>query len=210
MSGNIDADELKRMLNKNNRKSDLLDRMEYRKPPGKATVRREVKTPDGEIIYIEDRQITVNPYSAQQEHIIVQISHKCECCGMPVTGEMLALDLIRPCTSCQKKTCPRCRINTNLHEFLKPEVRGQTVCNECWNRFAHELIVHCPNCKQPVKNHYDIKTCNNCEDKICPACGISLPSGGLICSRCFREREASLEAAEYADSIFGNALGRVS
>jgi len=96
MSEGINMDDLKRMLNEKKRMGDTLERMEYRTPPGKSTVRREVKTPDGETIYIEDRQITVNPYSAQQEHTIVQISQRCESCAMPITGEMLALDLIKP------------------------------------------------------------------------------------------------------------------
>ena len=207
MSEGIDIEDLKKMLNKKRETDDRLERMEYQKPPGKSTVRREVKTLDGETIYVEDRQITVNPYSAQQEHVIIQISHRCESCSMPITGEMLALDLIKPCTVCRKKTCPRCRINTNLHEYLKPEVRGQSICSECWNRFAHELILGCPNCKQPVKDNYDVKCCGECGLKVCPACGVSLPGGALICRTCFGEREARIQASEAADAIFEDVLG---
>ena len=208
MSGSVDIDDLKRMLDKKKRTDDALDRMNYQKPPGKSTVRREVKTPDGETIYIEDRQITVNPYTAQQEHVIIQISHKCESCGMPITGEMLSLDLIRPCMCCHKKTCPRCRVNTNLHEYIKPEVRGQALCQTCWGRHIQTLVVTCPNCKQPVKEYYDVKQCGQCGYKVCPACGVSLPSGALVCGSCFAERQARLEAVESANAIFGDALGR--
>ena len=202
----MDIDDVKRMLSKR-KDGDPTERMEYRTPPGKSTIRREVKTRDGETIYVENREITVNPYTAQQEHVIIEISQRCESCGMPITGEMLALDLIRPCISCQKKTCPRCRVNTNVHEYLRPEVRGQPICEPCWNRFTQQLIVLCPNCRQPVKDYYDIKRCR-CNVKVCPACGVSVPGGGLLCRRCHAAREDGREAAEVADTIFREVLGR--
>jgi len=209
MSG-IDINELKRQLaeKKTDSHDDPFTKMEHEPAPGKARTRREIRTADGETIYVEEREITVNPYSAQQEHTIVQISHRCESCQLPITGEMFSLDLIKPCVSCQKKTCPRCRINTNLHEYLKPEIRGQALCQSCWDRHAHTLVVTCPNCKQPVKDYYDVKRCSHCDLKVCPACGVPLPGGALICGSCFTEREAHLEAREVANAIFSDALGR--
>lgn len=207
---NIDINELKRLLaEKKSGSDDPFAKMEHKPAPGKSKTRREIRTPDGETVYVEDREVTVNPYSAQQEHTIIQISHRCESCQMPITGEMLSLDLIKPCVSCQKRTCPRCRVNTNLHEYLKPEIRGQALCQTCWDRYAHTLVVTCPNCKQPVKDYYDVKHCGHCGSNVCPACGVPLPGGALICSSCFAERDARLHADESANAIFGDALGRI-
>ena len=202
----VDENELKRMLSERSRKDDPFFRMEHKPKPGKSKVRREIQTPDGETIYVEEREITTNPYSAQQEHTIIQISHRCESCKMPITGEMLALDEIKPCINCHRQTCPRCRVNTNLHEYIRPEIRGQPLCQICWDRHVQSLIVTCPSCKQPVKDSYDIKQCAYCGRKVCPACGVSILGGALLCASCHADREDRREGYEAIDTIFREAL----
>lgn len=161
--------------------------MPYKKKLGVSKVRTIVKTRSGETVYSEEKEVKVDPYTAQNEETITYVSEVCESCGQAITGEMLAQDLIRPCSVCGRKTCQRCRINTSATEYLKPQVRGQTVCQDCWSSpaIAKELQIRCPSCDSPVKDHYDMKTCAGwCEQKICPSCGILTRQGGLVCRRC--------------------------
>ncbi len=205
----IDDKDLRRIINEKNpdEHPSPFDRMEYREPPGQARSRREIQTPDGRRIYAEDRIVTVNPYDASQEQRIIQITEQCEGCGLPVTAEMLALDLIKPCAGCGRKTCPRCRMNTNLHEYLKIEIRGQTLCDTCWHRLSKQFIITCPNCHQPAKDYYDLKLCGGCGTKICPACGVPSEYREIICIDCHQAILDRQEAQRRADELFREALG---
>jgi len=170
--------------------------MPYKKKLGVSKVRTIVKTPSGETVYTEEKEVKIDPYTAQSEAITTYVSDACESCGQAITGEMLALDLIRPCFVCGKKTCQRCRANTNLTEYLKPQVRGQPVCSSCWTSPAilRELIIRCPSCDQQVKDSNDIRTCGGwCREKICPSCGIQTAAGGLVCNACYPKYAALKE-----------------
>jgi hypothetical protein len=115
----------------------------------------------GETAYEIEKRVSANPYSAEQKEEITHVTPRCESCGEPITTDMFARGDVKPCLVCGKKTCPRCRANTDLHEYLKPQARGQPVCLECWNSpfIAKELFITCPSCDQPVRNYTDIKTC---------------------------------------------------
>jgi hypothetical protein len=204
----IDSDDLDRMLGKKTSTSrdDPFGKVEYKPPPPRARNYREIRTPDGETIYRELSEQTINPYSLQQESHIIQISNRCQSCLSPITGEMLSLDLIRPCLRCHKLTCPRCRCNTNLDE-LKPQYKGQTLCQVCWEKHYNELLISCPNCGQPVKDSYDVKKCPDCEEATCPACGVPVPGGALICGQCFRNRENYRAASDAANELFKDLFG---
>lgn len=132
----IDIDELRRLLEGKRRKPDVFDRMQYRGKPAKTRIVREVRTPDGEPIYTEIREVTVNPYTTEQEHKVVYVTRRCPVCGLPITGEMLATDQIKLCILCGRPTCPRCRANTDIDEWIRPEIRGQPICLECWTKFV--------------------------------------------------------------------------
>ena len=207
MSG-IDSDDLDRMLGKRKATNpdDPFNKAEYKPPPPRARNYREIRTPEGETIYTEISEQTVNRYSAQQESRIIQISHRCESCRMPITGEMLSLDVIRPCVLCHKRTCQRCRANTSLNE-LKPQYRDQSICQTCCDTHFHRLVASCPNCMQPVKDAYDVKTCVDCGEAVCPACAVPLPGGALICGPCFRKREWYRQAAEKTNELFRDMFG---
>jgi RecJ-like exonuclease len=57
-----------------------------------------------------------------------------------------------------------------------------------------QLMIHCPSCKQRVRNYSDIKQCAGwCEEKLCPSCGIQIESGGLACNRCHPKYSALKE-----------------
>ena len=208
----IDVDELRKML-KERKEVDIFSRMEYRKPPGKSRIRREIRTPEGELVYVEEREVIINPYTGQQEQKITIVSQKCEVCGMPITGEMLAMDQIKPCIICGRKTCPRCRVNTDVVEYLKPEVRGQPLCQECWNTLASQLIITCPTCGKPARNYSEIKKCAICGIDVCQSCGVPLSGGLMLCSRCAMDYQERLRREETirarADQLFHEALRSV-
>jgi hypothetical protein len=204
----VTEEELKQMLAERTNPEDPFSRMEYKPRPGKSKTLREIKTPDGETIYIEDREITLNPYSGQQEHRIIQITKRCESCGMPITAEMLALDEVKPCINpnCRKITCPRCRVNTNLHEYLRPEIRGQPLCQICYSTHFRNVIMMCPSCHQAAKDPYDVKLCVQCNRTTCPSCGVPIEGGGMLCGSCYEVRERQRHASEAVDTIFRDLL----
>jgi hypothetical protein len=187
----FDVDELRRMLKKKGEpgslpESSVFDRLEAKEKPPKAVKRRIMKSPSGEILYEEVDETTVDPYTLQPEHTVTYATAKCEQCGLPITGEMLTQDQVKPCILCGKFTCPRCRVNTDVAEYLKPEVRHQPLCGNCFHAFTKSIILTCPNCDQPVKSYYDIKTCAGwCDRKVCPSCGAQGEAGQLLCRRCF-------------------------
>jgi hypothetical protein len=45
-------------------------------------------------------------------------------------------------------------------------------------------MIRCPNCKQRVKDYYDIKICARCGKGICPRCSVTLRNGAPICYKC--------------------------
>ncbi len=183
----VDDDELRKLLRERKGRRNYANRMPYKGKLGISKVRTIVKTRSGETVYAEEKEVNVDPYTAQNEETTTYVSDGCESCGQAITGEMLALDLIKPCFVCGRKTCQRCRANTSVSEYLKPQARGQAVCQDCWNSpaIAKELQIRCPSCESPAKDHYDIKTCAGwCEQKICPSCGVLTPQGGLVCRRC--------------------------
>ena len=191
----VDDDNLRKLLKERKRRKGYADRMPYRKKVGVSKIRTIVKTPSGETVYSEEKEVKINPYTAENEETTTYVSDKCGC-GRPVTGEMLALDLIKPCFVCRRITCQSCRANTNQTEYLKPQVRGQPVCTSCWTSPAilREMMIRCPSCDQPVKDYYDIKTCGGwCRDKICPSCGIQTHTGGLVCNACYPKYAALKE-----------------
>lgn len=201
-------EELKQMLAEKSNRGDPFSRLEYKPKPGKSKTLREIRTPDGETIYVERREVSLNPYNAEQEHSIIQITKRCESCSMPITGEMLAMDEIKPCVNprCRKITCPRCRVNTNLHEYLRPEIRGQSLCQTCYSTHFRNVIMSCPSCHQTIKDSYDAKTCAHCERIACPSCGVPIEGGGMLCGHCHEEHEQMERAAHEADAIFQEAL----
>ncbi len=146
------------------------------------------KTDDGTEYFREERVVNVNPLSPEQTEISTFTSQRCETCNQPIAKEMLLGGLIRPCFVCKRDTCPKCRANTDMHEFLRPEVRGQPVCVDCWNSRAilEQLMIHCPSCKQRVRNYTDIKQCaaSWCEEKVCLSCGIPTGADSLVCNKC--------------------------
>lgn len=153
---------------------------------GTSRYKRSVMTPDGETVYTEEKQVTVDPFAPHQEEIVTEVSPRCESCGQLLTREMFSFD-VKPCFVCKKKTCSRCRPNTNVTEFLKPEVRGQPICFDCWNSafIMKQLQITCPSCGHPVRNYDDIKTCMGwCREKRCQSCGIPTDQGGLVCGKC--------------------------
>lgn len=184
----VDEDELKRLLKERRRgSSGPLDGMDLKSSVGDSVIKEVVKTRDGKTAYEIEKRVSANPYSAEQREEITHVTPPCESCGEPITSVMFAQGDVKPCLTCGKKTCPRCRANTDLHE-LKPQVRGQPVCLKCWNSsfVARELFITCPTCKQPVKDGYDVKTCLGwCGRKICPSCGVHAESEGLVCGECF-------------------------
>jgi hypothetical protein len=183
----VDEDELKRLLKERRRGGNRpLHGMDLKTSIGDSVFKEVVKTPDGKTAYEIEKRVTANPYSAEQREEITHVTPPCESCGEPIAPDMFARGDVKPCLVCGKKTCKRCRANTDLHE-LKPQVRGQPVCLKCWNSsfVARELFIRCPSCDQPVKDYYDIKTCTGwCNKKICPSCGVQVEVGGLVCHRC--------------------------
>jgi predicted amidophosphoribosyltransferase len=97
-------------------------------------------------------------------------------------------------------------VNTNLHEYLRPEIRGQPLCQTCYQLHFHNLIVTCPSCQQAVKDTYDVKRCTHCYRSTCPSCGVPIPKGGMLCGPCYEERENEGRASEAADALFQDAL----
>jgi hypothetical protein len=112
----------------------------------------------------------------------------CESCGEAVTPAMLTLGLVKRCVACGRRTCPQCRVATNQNEYLKPEVRGQPVCYDCWSSpfVMNRLQITCRSCNHPARNYSDIKTCLgwcNPRREICLSCGVPV-EGGLVCRQC--------------------------
>lgn len=189
----FDVRELKRMLGKKPEpgslpETDVFDRLEAKDPPPKAVTRKTMQNLAGKVLYEEVYETTVNPYTLQPERKVTITTDKCEQCGLPITGEMLTMDQVKPCIVCRKLTCPRCRINTDVSEYLKPEVRHQSLCANCFHTFTRSIIITCPKCDQPVKNYDDIKTCAGwCNQKVCPSCGTHGMADQLFCRRCFEK-----------------------
>ena len=135
----------------------------------------------------EERIVRVSPYSTEQTEIAITTSRRCETCNEPISKEDLLSGRVKPCFVCKRGTCPKCRANTDLNEYLRPEVRGQTVCMNCWNSktILEQLMIHCPSCGQRVRNYTDIRKCAGwCGEKLCPSCGIQTGSDSLVCSNC--------------------------
>jgi hypothetical protein len=135
----------------------------------------------------EERIVTVNPYSTEQTEIAVTTSRRCDTCNEPISKEMFLSGSVRPCFVCKRGTCPKCRANTDLNEFLRPEVRGQPICLNCWNSktILEQLMIHCPSCGQRVRNYLDIRKCAGwCQEKLCSSCGIQTGSDSLVCNTC--------------------------
>jgi hypothetical protein len=192
----LDEDDLRRILRERQRKglnhSEPNDDHEI-SPSKFVTI---YKADDGTEYLREERVVRVDPYSPQQTEIATITSRRCETCNEPISKELFLSGLVRPCFVCKRGTCPKCRANTDLHEFLRPEVRGQPVCMNCWNSktILEQLMIHCPSCRQRVRNYSDIKQCAGwCEEKLCPSCGIQVESGGLVCNRCHPKYSALKE-----------------
>lgn len=165
------------------------------KPEGaRVAVSKQITDEKGNVLYEERDETSINPWTAQPERKVVYTTRKCEGCSLPLTAEMLSTDQVKPCILCGKVTCPRCRVNTEVTEYLKPEVRGQPLCGNCFHTFTRSLIIVCPSCDQPAKSYYDIKTCAGwCSSKVCPSCGIQVELGGLVCRRCHPKHVALIE-----------------
>jgi len=205
-----EEDEYLRALRERRRKSfsgDIFERMDYRPPPQHAEIEESIKGEDGEEIYSAKRHVTVDPYTLEQKQKITYTTKKCSC-GEPITGQMLATELIQKCTVCGQATCPSCRANTEI-EYLKPEVRGQTVCKNCFNQLASQLLLTCPTCSQPIKENKDVKVCAYCPRKICESCGIRLPIGAYVCSSCFGKHFHKSEADRLSDELFRECLEKL-
>jgi len=198
-------DEYLRELRDSRKKSfsgDIFERMDYRSQPKHATIIEKIKTPDGKNIYKQESRVTVNPYTLEQKHETTKVTGKCSC-GFPITGEMMVSDLIQPCTICGESTCQRCRAITD-REYIKPEVREQSVCKKCWNNLADKMLIRCPSCGLPLKDCCDIEICVYCGKKICKSCGIPQQAAAMECSHCFLRNHHRSEAEIRADEMIGN------
>ena len=145
------------------------------------------KSDDDQEYLREERIIRVNPYSPEQTEIAITTSRRCETCNEPIPKEMFLSGSVRPCFVCKSGTCLSCRPNTNLNEYLRPEVRGQPVCMNCWNSktILEQLMIHCPSCGQRVRNYSDIKQCAGLRhEKLCTSCGIPTGLDSLVCNHC--------------------------
>ncbi len=179
---------------------DFFKRMEYYPTQKIATVAKEFTTPNGETIFKQEMETTVDPYTFNPTTKIKIVTKKCRC-GNPITTEMMTSHLIQLCTICGEQTCVSCRASTD-REYIKPKVRGQSVCKKCWNNFAQKMIIKCPTCQQQVKEPYDVKLCVRCHKQACPSCGVQIMGGGLICVECHNSLEKMNNAQERLDSIF--------
>ncbi len=204
-----EEDDYIRALREKRRKSvsgDVFEKMEFRRPLGDSQIIEKFSTPEGEEIYTVKRKVTVDRYTLRQKHEVTYITGKCSC-EFPITGEMWVSDLIQPCTICGRRTCPKCRANTD-REYIKPSVRGQSVCKKCWNTMAEKMIITCPGCLQPLKECDEIKICVLCGKSICNSCGIRLDtkSNALSCDHCYRRNYYRSEAEVKADEIMNNIV----
>lgn len=209
----VDSEELKKLLKEKasqneGLKNNVFDRMEVKDKHGKCVVRRIIKDKSGRMVYEEERELTVNPYTLQEETNVTYVTEKCECCNLPITGEMLASDQVKPCSLCGRMTCPRCRVNTDVDEYLKPEVRKQPLCQNCWNIFAKTLIIHCASCGQPVRNYEELKVCGMCARKVCASCSVNF-RGILLCNKCYLGYVEEMGVQAKADEIMGEFWRRL-
>ncbi len=204
MSGEDDYVKALREKRKMSSSGDIFERMDHRPPPKHAEIEETMRSIDGEEIYSQKRRVTVDPYTLEQKHKITYTTKKCGC-GEPITGQMLATELIQKCVMCGESTCPSCRANTEV-DYLKPEVRGQTVCKNCFNQVAGQLLLTCPSCRQPIGETRDIKRCAYCPSKICESCGVKLPIGAYVCSNCFVKHFHRSEAERYSEELFKGIL----
>lgn len=183
----LDDDELRRLLRERQTKgtgpSDSNSNHEI-SPSRFVTI---YKADDDKEYLREEREVRVDPYSPQQTEIATITSRRCDTCNEPLAKEEVLSGSVRPCFVCKRGTCIKCRANTNLNEYLRPEVRGQPVCMNCWNSktILEQLMIHCPSCGQRARNYADIKKCAGwCGEKLCPSCGIQTGSDSLVCNNC--------------------------
>lgn len=144
------------------------------------------RSPDGAEIFREEKVVDIDPRTAQQAEFITRTSRPCDRCNGPITKEMLDTCSYGTCFVCDFLVCANCMANTNLNEYLRPEVRGQTVCKKCWTtrEILERLMIHCPSCNQRVRNYSEIKQCAGwCKKALCPSCGIPTETG-LACNLC--------------------------
>jgi hypothetical protein len=181
----LDDDKLRRLLRERQTKgpdqSDPSDDHEI-SPSKFVTI---YKASDDEEYLREERVVKIDLHSPEQTEIATITSRRCKTCNEPIDKTMFGF--VRPCFSCKRETCPRCRANTDQNEYLRPEVRGQPVCMNCWNSktILEQLMVHCPSCGQRVRSYSDIKQCAGwCREKLCPSCGIPTGADSLVCKNC--------------------------
>jgi len=123
----FDPDELRRLLRSQPSSPEAAKPLESLKvkPEGvRVAVSKQITDEKGNVLYEERDETAINPWTAQPERKVVYATRKCEGCGLPLTAEILSTDQVKPCILCGKVTCPRCRVNTEVTEYLKPEVRG--------------------------------------------------------------------------------------
>jgi hypothetical protein len=119
----------------------------------------------------------------QPEIKILKEALKCRC-GQPFDEHMLMSDQVKICTVCDDVTCVRCWANTDQREYLRAEIRGQTICKSCYNALGERLFIKCPSCGQTLRDYYDMKICAGwCRRMICPSCGIPGQVGQLVCRK---------------------------
>jgi predicted amidophosphoribosyltransferase len=74
--------------------------------------------------------------------------------------------------------------------------------------FSYPSMMRCPNCKQRVRDYYDIKVCGVCGKRICPQCSVSLQSGIPYCYRCAGTEKTKFERFVKESNKKTNALFR--
>jgi hypothetical protein len=158
------------------------------RPANSAKVTKETRDLDGNVLYKEQAETAIDAATMQPEIKILKETLKCSC-GQPFDEHMLMSDQVRVCGICSAVTCVRCWANTNVTEYFKPQVRGQTICLSCWNNptIMSQLMIKCPTCDHPVRNYGEIKDCFGWHErphKICPSCGIPGQIGELVCRKC--------------------------
>jgi hypothetical protein len=190
----LDDDELRRLLRERQTKSASPSDSNNNHEIAPSRFVTIYKSDDDKEYLREERVVRVDPYSPQQTEIATITSRRCKTCNEPIDKTMFGF--VRPCFNCKSETCPRCRANTDQNEYLRPEVRGQPVCMNCWNSktVLEQLMIHCPTCGQRVRTYAEIKQCIGwCRQKICTSCGTTTDLGSLVCNLCYPKYEAFRE-----------------
>lgn len=198
----IDKDELKRFLREKGKKL-LEGKIKEEELPEGMMIRREYTDNNGNVIFWEERKITISPEG--KTVIDIKSSHVCGCCGRFITSEEFKTHGIIECPNCHVTYCHKCYEdpfwNVVTQRIREIDERGKKAAEETrvpavysFYRLDEEIILR-KYYNQVVFKHLGkrwpyphlLASCKNCGKTICVRCAKYLSGYGYVCEECFSQ-----------------------